>query len=118
MNRLWFAILVTTTPFWAANSHALEGVKVFDVTSVACQSGSKPDYTRVFPAGAVVQMKQDVVEAFANANSDRDSVILRYPIKKDIDMSVPPPCKPGDVLIVEMKKHPLETKEVATESDI
>lgn len=108
MNRIWQTIIVISTPFWALPSLAMqsENLRIFDVTKVSCESGAQPDFYRVFPPGAVVQMKQDVIEAFAKANSDRDTVILRYPIAQEgLEPSVPPPCKGGDVLRVELKKH-------------
>ena len=108
MKRIWQTIIVIGTQFWALPSLALqpENLKIFDVTNVSCESGAKPDFYRVFPPGAVVQMKQDVIEAFAKANSDRDTVILRYPIAQEgLDPSAPPPCAGGDVLRINLKKH-------------
>jgi hypothetical protein len=123
MKRIWQTILVIGGPFCApALLHAAttnsDLLRIFDVTKVVCESGAKPDFYRVFPAGAVVKMKQDVVDAFAKAGDDRDRVILRYPIAKDgLDPSAPPPCRGGDVLIIELKKHLAVSKDIADQEN-
>ncbi len=94
-----FAGEATTTIQVPANTP----LQVYDVLKVTCESGTKPDNTRVFPAGAVVQMSEDAVNAFANENSDRSSVILRYPIPKT-ELASPAPCPANDVLLIELKK--------------
>jgi len=86
--------------------HAQTRAKIYDVTRVVCKSGQPPQMKRVFVPGAVLQMGQDVVEAFAKAESDRDTVVLSYPIPtENLDPGTPPPCSPGDTLLVELKKN-------------
>ena len=120
MNRISQTILVIGALFWALPSHAStpESLRIFDVTQVRCESGARPDFYRVFPPGAVVQMKTDVIAAFAKANSNQDIVILKYPIAKEgLDPSAPPPCQRGDTLLVEMKKHIVPTPVKTAEED-
>lgn len=86
--------------------HAQTRAKIYDVTRVVCKSGQPPQMKRVFVPGAVLQMGQDVVEAFAKAESDRETVVLSYPIPpENLDPATPPPCSPGDTLLVELKKN-------------
>ena len=120
MNGISQTILVIAALFWALPGHAsaTDNLKIFDVTQVRCESGARPDFYRAFPPGAVVQMKTDVIAAFAKANSDQDSVILKYPIAKEgLDPASPPPCQGGDTLFVEMKKHVVPTPVKTADGD-
>lgn len=114
MKRFLTPIFVVCSQILAFSAFAGESIttihvpantplRVYDVLKVTCESGAKPDSARVFPAGAVVQMSEDAVNAFANENSDRTSVILRYPIPKT-ELAFPAPCPAEDVLLIELKK--------------
>lgn len=80
--------------------------KIFDVQTVTCQSGAKPKMDKVFVPGSLIQIRNDVLEAFAKAGDNRDAVLLKYPIAKEgLDESAPPPCEAGDTLLILMKKN-------------
>ena len=94
MKAIWRAILVIFMPFWASRAFSAETpqpFRIFDVIQISCESGARPDYDRVFPPGAVIKMKEDVVKAFAKAGGESSSVVLRYPIAiEGLDPSAPP----------------------------
>ncbi len=84
--------------------------KIFDVTRVSCESGAVPNMNRVFVPGAVFRIGNDAVEAFAKANSDRNTILLKYPMPSSDSYSAPespaPPCPELDTLVIELKQNP------------